>query len=141
MFDDVHLSTILSTMFIFLLMIVVLNSILYKPLLKFMSQRDESIRSDEAKVKQDFEKVSSVSEELEKIKQSTREEIFQIKHKALENARAEAEVEFNKKRQELDKQMSDFYLNLAKDKENLERELRARIPEWKNALNTNLKNI
>ena len=78
---------------------------------------------------------------LEKIKQSTREEIFQIKHKALENARAEAEVEFNKKRQELDKQMSDFYLNLAKDKENLERELRARIPEWKNALNTNLKNI
>ncbi|WP_297193533.1 F0F1 ATP synthase subunit B' [uncultured Campylobacter sp.] len=141
MFDDVHLSTILSTVVIFLLMIVVLNAILYKPLLSFMGQRDESIKSDEAKVKQDFEKISTVAEELEKIKQSTREEIFQIKQRAVEVARAEAETEFNKKKQELEEKMSNFYLNLEKDKKNLEEELKTHISEWKNTLNANLKNI
>ena len=34
-----------------------------------------------------------------------------------------------------------FYKELAKDKEKLEGELKAFVPEWKNALNANIKNI
>ncbi|ASQ30978.1 ATP synthase, F0 complex, b' subunit [Campylobacter avium LMG 24591] len=141
MFDDVHLSTMLTTIIVFLLMIFALNLLLYKPLLKFMQERDESIRSDEEKVKQDFKEVSNVAEELDKIKQNTREEIARIKQKAIESAKAEAEAEMSKKRKELEDKMLLFYKELAKDKEKLEGELKAFVPEWKNALNANIKNI
>ncbi len=35
-------------------MIVILNSMLYKPLLKFMDERNDSIKNDENKVKEKF---------------------------------------------------------------------------------------
>ncbi|TEY12975.1 F0F1 ATP synthase subunit B', partial [Campylobacter sp. CH185] len=52
MFEDMHTSIMLATMAIFLAMIVILNSMLYKPLLKFMDERNDSIKNDENKVKE-----------------------------------------------------------------------------------------
>ncbi|HEH3680429.1 TPA: F0F1 ATP synthase subunit B', partial [Campylobacter jejuni] len=43
MFEDMHPSIMLATIAIFLAMIVILNSMLYKPLLKFMDERNDSI--------------------------------------------------------------------------------------------------
>ena len=63
MFNDVQLSTMLATFIIFLAMIIILNSLLYKPLLKFMDDRDESIASDENKVQQNSAQMTSFNED------------------------------------------------------------------------------
>ncbi|KGI56524.1 F0F1 ATP synthase subunit B family protein [Campylobacter sp. MIT 97-5078] len=141
MFDDVHLSIMLATFIIFLAMIIILNSLLYKPLLEFIDQRNKSIESDERKVKQNSEEMSNFNDEFNKIKQSTREEINAIKQKALDEAKQEAEKELENKKRELEQKMQVFYAQLAQDRENFEQELKVSLPVWQEALKNNLKNI
>ncbi|NDJ27381.1 F0F1 ATP synthase subunit B' [Campylobacter sp. MIT 12-8780] len=141
MFDDVRLSIMLATFIIFLAMIIILNSLLYKPLLEFIDQRNKSIESDEKKVKQNSEEMSNFNDEFDKIKQSTREEINAIKQKALNEAKQEAEKELENKKQELEQKMQIFYAQLAQDRANFEQELKISLPAWQEALKNNLKNI
>ena len=130
MFDDVHFSIMLATLVIFLAVMIILNSMLYKPLLKFIDERSASISNDEEKVKQNFAEMSNFNEEFERIKQ-----------KALNEARNKAEEELKQKRLETEQKMEIFYAELSKEKEELEQELKLRLPLWQEALKNNLKNI
>ncbi len=141
MFDDVHFSIMLATLVIFLAVMIILNSMLYKPLLKFIDERSASISNDEEKVKQNFAEMSNFNEEFERIKQATRDEIAEIKQKALNEARNKAEEELKQKRLETEQKMEIFYAELSKEKEELEQELKLRLPLWQEALKNNLKNI
>lgn len=141
MFDDVHFSIMLATLIIFLAVMIILNSMLYKPLLKFIDERSASISNDEEKVKQNFAEMSNFNEEFERIKQATRDEIAEIKQKALNEARNKAEEELKQKRLETEQKMEIFYAELSKEKEKLEQELKLRLPLWQEALKNNLKNI
>lgn len=141
MFDDVHFSIMLATLVIFLAVMIILNSMLYKPLLKFIDERSASISNDEEKVKQNFAEMSNFNEEFERIKQATRDEIAEIKQKALNEARNKAEEELKQKRLETEQKMEIFYAELSKEKEKLEQELKLRLPLWQEALKNNLKNI
>ena len=140
MFDDVHFSIMLATLVIFLAVMIILNSMLYKPLLKFIDERSASISNDEEKVKQNFAEMSNFNEEFERIKQATRDEIAEIKQKALNEARNKAEEELKQKRLETEQKMEIFYAELSKEKEELEQELKLRLPLWQEALKNNLKN-
>ena len=141
MFDDVHFSIMLATLVIFLAVMIILNLMLYKPLLKFIDERSASISNDEEKVKQNFAEMSNFNEEFERIKQATRDEIAEIKQKALNEARNKAEEELKQKRLETEQKMEIFYAELSKEKEELEQELKLRLPLWQEALKNNLKNI
>lgn len=141
MFDDVHFSIMLATLVIFLALMIILNSLLYKPLLKFIDERNSSINSDEERVRQNVAEMSGFNEELEKIKQSTRDEIAKIKQKALDEARSMAEEEIKAKRVELEQKMEIFSTELSKQRIELEQELKLRLPLWQEALRNNLKNI
>lgn len=139
MFDDVSLSTMLATFVIFLAMIVILNALLYKPLLKFMDDRAESIKKDENRVQQNSEEMLNFGDELEKIKQATREEIASIKQKALDEARLQSSQSLEVKKAELEEQMSVFKTKLEKEKIEFRAKLLEQIPVWQDALKTNLK--
>ena len=141
MFDDVHFSIMLATLVIFLALMIILNSLLYKPLLKFIDERNSSINSDEERVRQNVAEMSGFNEEFEKIKQSTRDEIAKIKQKALDEARNMAEEEIKAKRVELEQKMEIFSTKLSKQRIELEQELKLRLPLWQEALRNNLKNI
>lgn len=141
MFDDVSLSFMLATGVIFLAVMIILNALLYKPLLKFMDERNASIDSDEKKVKDNFEEMSNFNEELESIKQNTRNEIALIKQKAINEAKNSAEEEIKNKKLELEQKMQSFYTQLDKEKAELERELKLRLPLWQEALQKKMKHI
>lgn len=141
MFDDVSLSFMLATGVIFLAVMIILNALLYKPLLKFMDERSASIENDEKKVKDNFEEMSNFNEELESIKQSTRNEIAAIKQKAINEAKNSADEEIANKRLELEQKMQSFYSQLAKEKTELEHELKLRLPLWQEALKKKMKHI
>lgn len=141
MFDDIALSTMLATAVIFLAVIFILNVLLYKPLLKFMDERAVSIDNDEKKVKDNFEEMTNFGEELTKIKQDTRDEINAIKQKAATQARSLADEEIQKKKDELEQKMQAFTTQLLQEKNELEHELKLRLPLWQESLQKKLKEL
>lgn len=141
MFDDIALSTMLATAVIFLAVIFILNVLLYKPLLKFMDERAVSIDNDEKKVKDNFEEMTNFGEELTKIKQDTRDEINAIKQKATAQARSLADEEIQKKKNELEQKMQAFTTQLLQEKNELEHELKLRLPLWQESLRKKIKEL
>lgn len=141
MFDDVNPSYMLATAVIFLALIIILNALLYKPLLKFMDDRAISIDNDEKKVKDNFDEMTNFNEELNSIKQNTRDEIAAIKQKAVNEARNSAEEALKNKKIELEQKMQSFYTQLDKEKQDLEQELKLRLPLWQETLQKKLKQI
>ena len=141
MFDDIALSTMLATAVIFLAVIFILNVLLYKPLLKFMDERAVSIDNDEKKVKDNFEEMTNFGEELTKIKQDTRDEINSIKQKATAQARSLADEEIQKKKDELEQKMQAFTTQLLQEKNELEHELKLRLPLWQESLRKKIKEL
>ncbi len=141
MFDDIALPTMLATAVIFLAVIFILNVLLYKPLLKFMDERAVSIDNDEKKVKDNFEEMTNFGEELTKIKQDTRDEINTIKQKATAQARSLADEEIQKKKDELEQKMQAFTTQLLQEKNELEHELKLRLPLWQESLRKKIKEL
>ncbi|EAL53253.1 FoF1 ATP synthase subunit B' [Campylobacter upsaliensis] len=141
MFSDMHISIMLVTMVIFLAMIVILNSMLYKPLLRFIDERNSSIKNDENKVKENSQEMLGANDEVEKIHQSTREEIHKIKQSAINQAKEEARVAIQAKKEELERKMASFYVELNVQKEELKQNLLKNLPEFKQLLENNIKKI
>lgn len=141
MLNDVNPSYMLATAVIFLALMIILNALLYKPLLKFMDDRAVSIDNDEKKVKDNFDEMTNFNEELNTIKQNTRDEIAAIKQKAVNEARNSAEEALKNKKIELEQKMQSFYTQLDKEKQDLEQELKLRLPLWQEALQKKLKQI
>lgn len=141
MFSDMHISIMLVTMVIFLAMIVILNSILYKPLLRFIDERNSSIKNDENKVKENSQEMLGANDEVEKIHQSTREEIHKIKQSAINQAKEEAQVAIQAKKEELERKMASFYVELNAQKKELKQNLLKNLPEFKQLLENNIKKI
>lgn len=136
-----HISIMLATMAIFLVMILILNSMLYKPLLRFMDERNSSIKNDENKVKENSQEMLGANDEVEKIHQSTREEIYKIKQSAINQAKEEAQVAIQAKKEELERKMASFYVELNAQKEELKQNLLKNLPEFKQLLENNIKKI
>lgn len=139
MFDDVRVSTMLLTAAVFLAMIVVLNAMFYKPLLKFMDDRSDSIKNDENKVKDNSREILGVNDELENIHKNTREEIHRIKQNAINLAKQEAQQEFKVKKEELERKMVSFHTDLRAQRQELKENLVANLPRIKQALQSNLR--
>lgn len=136
-----HISIMLATMAIFLVMILILNSMLYKPLLRFIDERNSSIKNDENKVKENSQEMLGANDEVEKIHQSTREEIHKIKQSAINQAKEEAQVAIQAKKEELERKMASFYVELNAQKEELKQNLLKNLPEFKQLLENNIKKI
>jgi len=141
MFADMHISIMLATMAIFLAMIVILNSIFYKPLLKFIDERNDSIRNDENKVKENSQEVLGANTQVEEIYKNTRDEIQKIKQNAINQAKLESEQILKSKKDELEGKMIDFQNELLEQKEQLKRELLLHLPSLKESLRKNIKKI
>ncbi|MCV3386251.1 FoF1 ATP synthase subunit B' [Campylobacter lari] len=141
MFNDVHFSIMIATGVIFLLMIAILNSMLYKPLIKFMDSRDLTIKNDEEKMKKNSDDVSNVESELEKIHIQTRDEINQIKSKAIEEAKIKQEKELSTRKRELEDQMLVFLKSLREKEKELKEEMRLKMPEFKQSFKDSLSKI
>ena len=141
MFEDMHPSIMFATMAIFLAMIVILNTMLYKPLLKSIDERNDSIKNDEAKAKQYSQDISNANDEVEAIYTNTREEVFKIKQQAINAAKEEANQIIKAKKEELERRMNSFYLELENQKKEFKENLSQYLPDLKQALQNNIKKI
>jgi F-type H+-transporting ATPase subunit b len=125
---------LLITLVIFLGLIFVLNSILYKPLLGFIDDRNKSIKNDEESVSKNASDTGNYEAQIEKIIGDARAEAQAKKHAALSEAKERAATKVAIKKESLEADFDSFMAGLADRKAELKSNLTARIPELKSTL-------
>ena len=132
---------LLITLVIFLGLIFVLNSILYKPLLGFIDDRNRSIKNDEESVSKNASDVGSYEAQIDKILSDARAETQAKKQAALSQAKEKAATQIAIKKESLEADYNSFIAGLIDRKAELKSNLTAKIPELKSALAGSLSKI
>ncbi len=138
---DIHLSLMLLVAVVFLVLLMLLNSWLYQPLLRFMDERDRNIRKD-------LENVSSNSAEIDELKAKTEAVIAQAKTEAaamraktIEESKLLAQSKLEAKKEELDKAYEEFLQGLKEEESQLKNELLSQMPLFKESLKAKFSRI
>lgn len=131
---DLHLPLMLFIMALFLVLLVVLNKMLYLPLVKFMDDRDNSIAKDLESVKGLSGNSDELNAKAEENLSNAKAEAAAIRQKAIDDEKALAASKIETKRAELDKTYADFLEKLAADRENLNNSLLSQMPLFKESL-------
>jgi len=131
---DIHLPLMLFVLVLFLILLVLLNNMLFQPLVKFMDDRDRSIAKDLEAAKG----LSGNSDELnaqaaENI-DNAKAEAAAIRQKAIDKEKSLAASKVEAKQEELNKKYKNFAEKLAADKENLKNSLLSQMPLFKESL-------
>ena len=131
---DLHLWLMLFVLALFLTLLVLLNSMLFRPLLKFMDDRDNSIAKDLEAAKG----LSNNSEELtakaEEIISEAKNEAAMIRQKAIEEEKKLAASKVETKLSELNQSYKTFLEELESEKKTLKNELLSQVPLFKESL-------
>ncbi|NWF65982.1 MAG: F0F1 ATP synthase subunit B' [Campylobacterales bacterium] len=131
---DIQLPLLLASAVIFLIVMVLLNSILYKPLLNFMSNRDSSIKKDLENANQNSADVDKMHQEAKTIIANARAEAAKIIEKAKEEANLNADNKISLKKKELEKSYSEFVVALATEQKELKNALMSQVPLYRESL-------
>ena len=131
---DIHVSLMLFVLVLFLALLVVLNQILYKPLIKFMDDRDESIASDLNAARSLSGNSEELHAEAENNLEEARSKAAEIRQKSVEEAKGLAESRAENRRAELDKEYSLFIEKLQSEKDSLRNSLLSQMPLFKESL-------
>ena len=131
---DISVPLMLFDLVLFLSLLVVLNRMLYKPLLKFMDDRDNSIANDLTAAKSLSGNSEALHAEAEGILDEARSRASEIREKAIKEAKVVAESKAENKRAELDKEYASFMEKLESEKETLRNSLLSQMPLFKESL-------
>ncbi|ABS52046.1 F0F1 ATP synthase subunit B family protein [Campylobacter hominis] len=138
---EVSFPAMVMTIVVFLALIYFLNQKLYKPLLAFMEERENSIKKDEELANQNTLDLNIDKAELEKAVSEANMSASQIKNEAIQKAKDKVDEILSKKRVELQADFDDFMNDLAKQKDEIKAGLQSKIPEFQNSLKATLSKI
>lgn len=138
---EVDLPLVILTAVVFLGLIAILNSILYKPLLQFIDSRNKAIKNDEESASKNTSDLSIHEAEIEQIILAARNEAGKIKQEALDVAKESAAKIVGQKRATLEVDYEAFMQNLQAQKDEFKADLAAKLPDLKNALKMKLAKI
>jgi len=138
---DLNLGLMLFVLVIFFSLLFLLNHTLYKPLLKFMDDRDNSIADDLKNAKE----MAGNSDELHAKADATladaKAEANIVREKAVNEAKALADSKIESKTKELDSKYQSFVDELANNKEELKKSLSTQLPLFKESLKAKMGNL
>jgi len=129
------------TIVVFLILIAVLNSLLFKPLFEYMEKRDASIKSDNDKVGNNDDEIAELTAEAASIVNEAKLEAAAIREKVVAEAKELAESKIEAKRAELAKDKLEFEKSLAETREELKTTLLSQVPLYKEAVKAKFSQI
>ncbi|WP_169779236.1 FoF1 ATP synthase subunit B' [Campylobacter curvus] len=138
---EIDVPLVILTAVVFLALIAILNPLLYKPMLKFMDDRNASIKEDEENTSKNASDLSVHEKEIENIILNARAEANKIRQDALGAAKEAALKEIEAKKSALEADYEVFLNDLSTQKDELKADLSSRLPELKAALNAKLAKI
>ncbi|MEA1952896.1 MAG: F0F1 ATP synthase subunit B' [Campylobacterota bacterium] len=131
---DIHLPLMLFVLALFLFLLVVLNKMLFQPLVSFMDDRDNSIAKDLEAAKGLSGNSDELNAKAEENISNAKNEAAAIRQKATDDEKLLAASKVETKQSELDKEYASFIEKLASDKENLKNSLLSQMPLFKESL-------
>ncbi len=138
---DIVPALLLVTGIIFLVLMVLLNKTLYKPLLAFMDNREKSIKRDLDSAGKNSDEVASFKKEAEKIILEAKNEANRMKDSALMAAKDEALKKLEVKKSELESKYSQFLRELAAQRVEFKNALQEQLPQFKTSVKAKLDQI
>jgi len=130
-----------STLIVFLILIAVLNSLLYKPLLSYMEKRDADIKRDLEQVGNNDAEIAALYAEADKIVNGAKLEAAALREKVIAEAKASANGKVEAKRAELAEEYAKFQDTLASERADLKKSLQNEAPSFQAAVTAKLSQI
>jgi len=131
---DIHLPLMLFVLVLFLILLVLLNNMLYKPLVKFMDDRDTSIAKDLEASKSFSSNTDELNIKADEKISLAKNEAAEIRQKAIDDAKTLAASKVETKQSEVENAYEGFVKKLVSEKENLKNELLSQMPLFKESL-------
>lgn len=138
---EIDVPLVVLTAIVFVILIAVLNPLLYKPMLKFIDDRNASIKNDEENTSKNTSDLGLYEAQIEDIILKARSEANKIKQDALNLAKDEAAKEIETKRASLETDYADFINALNVQKGELKSELVSKLPQLQSVLSAKLASI
>ncbi len=138
---DINPVLLVATLVVFLLLIAVLNSWLYRPLFAFMQKRDEDIQRDLSKVGSNDSEIKELLDKSNTILTNAKLEAVALREKVIADAKELADSRIEAKKAALANEYAEFEKSLEDAKEILKRELMAEVPAYKEALKLKFNQI
>ena len=131
---DIHLPLMLFVLALFLTLLVLLNNMLFRPLVRFMDDRDASIAKDLEAAKSVGGNVDELNAKADEMISNAKSEAASIRQKAIENEKTLAASKIETKQRELETQYNTFVEKLNSEKEILKNTLLSQMPLFKESL-------
>ena len=138
---DISPILLLVTGIVFFTLLILLNKILYGPLLKFIDNRNDSIKRDLENAGKNTSDVAAYYEEADQIILAAKTEAGKIREAALSEAREIAAKRVEKKQSELSEKYASFLKDLEAEKTEFQASLSANIPLFRDSIKQKLGNI
>ena len=138
---EIDVPLVVLTAIVFVILIAVLNPLLYKPMLKFIDDRNTSIKNDEENTSKNTSDLGLYEAQIEDIILKARSEANKIKQDALNLAKDEAAKEIEAKRASLETDYADFINALNVQRGELKSELASKLPQLQSVLSAKLASI
>ncbi|PHR58117.1 MAG: F0F1 ATP synthase subunit B' [Arcobacter sp.] len=129
------------TLAVFLVLIALLNSWLYNPLLSYMEKRDADIKKDLSEVGSNDDEITSLHAQADKIISDAKAEATALREKVVSEAKELSESKIEAKRAELAKKFATFTDALNEEKEGLNNALLSEVPLFKEAIKAKISKI
>ena len=138
---DISWQLLLVTGSVFFILLITLNKILYKPLLTFIDNRNESIKRDLENAGKNTSDVEAYYKEANQIILEAKAEAGKIREAALGEAREIAAKKVEQKQSELEEEYALFLKDLNAEKTEFKDSLSASIPLFRDTIKQKLSNI
>ncbi|MDD2450770.1 FoF1 ATP synthase subunit B' [Sulfurovum sp.] len=131
---DLHLPLMLFVLVLFIALLVLLNNMLFQPLIKFMDDRDNSIAKDLEAAKGLSGNTDELNAKAEDILSNAKAEAAAIRQKAIDDEKTLAASKVETKQSELEQEYASFVERLASNKAELKNSLLSQMPLFKESL-------
>ena len=129
------------TVVVFLVMIYLLNVILYKPILSFVDNRNESIANEEKELSKYGYDTKKYEEECAAILASARDEVSKLKAAAIQSANELSKSKIDAERARLEADYKEFEAGLKTEQEALKVALSDNLPIIKTEIKSVLSKL
>lgn len=132
---------VLSSAATFLVVLLILNSILYRPLVSFMDKRSADIKRDLDNAQSNDDEVKALLAEADSIIAEAKSESYGIKERAIQEFKDMAEATKADKVSSIEEKFAEFEKSFANDCDTLKNELLAQTPSFKSSVQTRLSQL
>ena len=138
---DINPLLLLTVGSVFLLIIFILNSILFKPLLKHIDERENQLKEDLLNASSSTSDIDSIMQEANDIVADAKKEARLILEKTYKDIEVESTAKINIVKNNIDSKYKSFLIDLSEERQLFKDSLLSELPNFKNILNSKLKRI